>query len=132
MVDERIHRDLHNLGQAVERLGGVLAEPDSAGTRSDEAAQAFEHAMGMLWAAARKALASMGVEARLPRQMVHAASEYGWIEDTDLWLEMLKDEYEISATFDSLTRARLLPRIRAYHPELCRAHAVLAAHAAGE
>lgn len=132
MVDEHIERDLHNLDAALQQLGGVLATPDAAVRRSDEAAQAFEHAMDMVWAAARKALAAKGVEARLPRQLVHAASEHGWIEDTDLWLEMLKDEYELSASYDSLTRTRLFPRICMYHPELCRTHAVLMANAAND
>lgn len=129
MLDERIERDLRNLGAALQRLGGVLAEPDAGTHRTDDAAQAFEHAMDMFWAVARKALASRGVEAGLPRQAVHAACEHGWIESPDIWLEMLKDEYELSSCYDSITRSRLFPRIQSYHPELCRAHAMLTAAA---
>jgi nucleotidyltransferase substrate binding protein (TIGR01987 family) len=127
MVDETIERDVHNLGEALVRLGGALAEPESASRCCEDTAQAFEYAMGVFWVVARKALATKGIEARLPRQAVSAACEHGWIEDPDLWLDMLKDEYELSASYNTLTTRRLYPRIRQYHPELCRAHALIVA-----
>jgi len=127
MVDERLSRDVRNLDAALARLRGALEEPESSSRACEDAADAFNTAMDMFWIVARKALETRGVEARLPRRAVEAACENGWIDDPTVWLDMLKAEYELAGTRDPITTRRLYPRIRQYHPELCRAHATISA-----
>lgn len=125
---ERIARDVRRLGEAMARLDIVLAEPEASSKAWQDASDAFEYAMDLFWKVAKEMLAARGIEARMPRAAMQAAHERGWIEDTDMWIHMLKDEYEISGSNHSNVVVRqVYPRIRTYYPEMRRVQERLAA-----
>ncbi len=120
---ERIARDVRRLGEAMGRLNTVLAEPEASSKSWHDASEAFEYAMDLFWKVSKEMLAARGVEARMPREAMQAAHERGWIEDTAMWIQMLKDEYEISGSNHSnLVVRQVYPRIRSYYPEMQRVH----------
>lgn len=120
---EKIAHDVRQLGAALGRLEAVLTEPEASTKSWQDAADAFEYAMDLFWKVDKEILASRGVKARMPREAVQAAYDRGWIEDTALWIQMLKDEYEISGSNHSqITARQVYPRIRKYYPEMRRVH----------
>jgi nucleotidyltransferase substrate binding protein (TIGR01987 family) len=128
MADETIERDVHKLGAALSRLEAALSVPESAGRYTEDTAQAFVYTMGLLWKVVKELLASRGIEAHMPREAVKCAQERGWLDDPDLWIRMLKDEYELSGgAYDHSTARRIYVHVKVYHPELCRAHAMMVA-----
>jgi nucleotidyltransferase substrate binding protein (TIGR01987 family) len=126
MADETITHDVHKLGAALQRLGAALAEPDTSNRCSEDTALAFVYAMGLFWKVVKELLMSRGVDVHMPREAVRLALERGWLDDPNLWLQMLKDEYELSGgTYDHATARRIHLRAKGYYPELCRAHALM-------
>jgi nucleotidyltransferase substrate binding protein (TIGR01987 family) len=128
MYDEAIEHDIHKLGAALQRLGEALNEPETSSRYTEDTAQAFVYAMSVCWKVVKELLNTRGVEVHMPRDAVRFAREYGWLDDSDLWIQMLKDEYELSGgAYPRGTARRLYPNIKRYHPELIRAHALMVA-----
>ncbi|HEY3414052.1 MAG TPA: HI0074 family nucleotidyltransferase substrate-binding subunit [Armatimonadota bacterium] len=128
MVDEMIEHDVHKLGAALERLSDALSEPETSSRCTEDTAQAFVYAMSVCWKVVKELLRARGVEAHMPRDAVRYAHDKGWLEDPDLWIQMLKDEYELSGgSYMRGTAQRIYGRIKMYHPELIRAHAMMEA-----
>jgi nucleotidyltransferase substrate binding protein (TIGR01987 family) len=121
--NERIARDVRRLGDALKRLKEALGEPEASSKSWDDTSQAFEYTMDLFWKLVKEMLASRGIDTHMPREAVQASYERGWIEDPSLWIEMLKDEYELSGSnLNRNTVQHLYPRIRSYYPELLRIH----------
>ena len=127
MTDEMIEHDVHNMGAALQRLGAALSEPETSSRCTEDTAEAFVYAMSLCWKVVKELLRARGVEAHMPREAVRFAHERGWLDDPDFWIEMLKDEYELSGgAYPHGTARRLYVHIKGYYPELTRAHAVMA------
>lgn len=128
MTDETIERDVHKLGAALQRLADALAEPETSSRCTEDTAQAFVYAMSVCWKVVKELLRTRGVEAHMPREAVRCAHERGWLDNPDLWIQMLQDEYELSGgAYPHGTAGRLYRHIKGYYPELTRAHAVMVA-----
>lgn len=118
---ERIDRDMKRLSDAMRRLGETLEEPEASSRSWQDAGRAFEDAMGLFWRVVKEMLAACGIEVRMPRQAIDAARERGWLDDPTLWIEMLKDEYELSGGSHSPAAARrVYPRLRGHYEEMDR------------
>ena len=127
MTDELIEHDVHKLGAALQRLGAALAEPETSSRCTEDTAEAFVYAMSVCWKVVKELLRARGVEAHMPREAVRFAHENGWLDDPDLWIQMLKDEYELSGgAYVRGTAHRIYVHIKMYYPELTRAHAMMA------
>ncbi|HEY3268784.1 MAG TPA: nucleotidyltransferase substrate binding protein [Armatimonadota bacterium] len=129
-MNEMVLRDVRKLGIALDRLSAALSQPESSTRGAEDTALAFEYAMDLFWKVAKEMLATRGVEAHMPREAVHHAQLHGWIEDPEIWIEMLKDEYQISGgNVDPNTARRIHAHIKGYYPEMCRVHVLLQARA---
>jgi len=124
---ERVERDMTRLTGALKQLASALAEPEASSKSWQDTAQAYEYAMDLFWKVAKEMLAVRGVEVHMPREALQHAHERGWVDDTSVWVEMLKDEYELSGSNHShLIVQHLYPKIRGYYPEMCRVHEKMA------
>lgn len=128
MADEKIVHDVRKLGAALERLGDALAEPETSGRYCEDTAQAFVYAMDVYWKVVKELLIARGEQVHMPREAVKLGCERGWLDDPDIWIRMLKDEYELSGgSYDHGTARRIHLNVKSYYPELCRVHAMMVA-----
>ena len=102
------------LEKALITLDEVLAMPFSVIVR-DATIQRFEYCFELLWKMLKKALKIDGIEVNSPRQVLRKAFENGYIDDIDVWFEMLEDRNLTSHTYDPIIAdkvyesAKLLP-----------------------
>ncbi|SMC39613.1 nucleotidyltransferase substrate binding protein [Sporomusa malonica] len=90
---------VNRLIKAVVTLEEVLQESFSIIVR-DATIQRFEYCFELSWKVLKKALKIEGVEVNSPRQALRSAFEIGYIEDIDIWFEMLEDRNLTSHTYD--------------------------------
>lgn len=103
--------------EAVERLGEVLALPESDVTR-DAASQRFETCYELAWKVIPEALRVQGLDCRSPRSCVRAAWSQGWIEAEAPWLAMLDDRNLTTHTYDESMARHVFGRLPGYLPAL--------------
>ena len=87
------------LEQALATLDEVLAMSFSVIVR-DATIQRFEYCFELSWKLLKKVLKADGIEVNSPRQAVRKAFENGYIDDIDVWFEMLEDSNMTSHTYD--------------------------------
>jgi nucleotidyltransferase substrate binding protein (TIGR01987 family) len=90
---------ISRLEKALITLDEVLALPFSVVVR-DATIQRFEYCFELSWKVLKKALKIEGVEVNSPRQALRSAFEIGYLEDIDIWFEMLEDRNMTSHTYD--------------------------------
>ena len=87
------------LEQALATLDEVLAMSFSVIVR-DATIQRFEYCFELSWKLLKKVLKSDGIEVNSPRQAVRKAFENGYLDNIDVWFEMLEDRNMTSHTYD--------------------------------
>ncbi len=87
------------LEKALSTLDEALEMPFSVIVR-DAAIQRFEYCFELSWKVLKKAMKIEGVEVNSPRQALRKAFESGYIDDIDVWFEMLEDRNLTSHTYD--------------------------------
>ena len=87
------------LEQALATLDEVLAMSFSVIVR-DATIQRFEYCFELSWKLLKKVLKADGIEVNSPRQALRKAFENGYIDDIDVWFEMLEDRNMTSHTYD--------------------------------
>lgn len=125
MTEGKAALSVHNLGNALERLGEALAEPDDSSLVVDGTIQRFEFVIELFWKTLKRLLEFEGITARTPREALQAAYQAGWLEDETAWLQMLRDRNETSHIYDEAAARRIYGDIRRYFPELERTYRFL-------
>ena len=87
------------LEQALATLDEVLEMSFSVIVR-DATIQRFEYCFELSWKLLKKVLKSDGIEVNSPRQAVRKAFENGYLDNIDVWFEMLEDRNMTSHTYD--------------------------------
>lgn len=59
-----------------------------------------------------------GIETKSPRETLKQAYQMKWIDDEQLWLNMLRDRNETSHIYDEEKALEIYKKIKAYHPIL--------------
>ena len=85
--------------KALATLDEVLEQPFSPIVR-DATIKRFEYCFELSWKLLKKALKIEGVEVHSPRQAIRSAFTVGYLEDIDIWFEMLEDRNLISYAYD--------------------------------
>ena len=88
------------LEAALLTLDEVLAMEWSKVVR-DASIQRFEYCFELAWKLIKKRLKTDGVEVNSPRQAIRQAFENNYIEDVDLWFELLDDRNLTTHTYDA-------------------------------
>lgn len=81
-----------SLGEALTRLEEVLAMPlDEKRIVLDATIQRFEFTFELFWKTLKRFLLVEGIETRSPRETLKKAYQIKWLDDEQLWLNMLHD-----------------------------------------
>lgn len=110
---------VRELGHALERLGEALAmDADANEVIRDGTIQRFEFCVELLWKALKRLLELEGEQPKTPRQALQAAYRVEWIDDEQLWLNMLRDRNLTSHTYREALAKAIYANIRDYHPAM--------------
>jgi nucleotidyltransferase substrate binding protein (TIGR01987 family) len=104
---------LEPFASALTRLREALAQPKTEWTR-DASIQRFEFTFELAWKTITRLARREGIECASPRQALRAAFKLGWVEDDDLWLDMLEDRNLASHTYNEELAEQLYARLAGY------------------
>lgn len=109
---------LNKLEAALERLGEALAEDSSNPLFIDGTVQRFEIVFELTWKTLKRALEMEGLICTTPRETLKIAYQIGWINEEDLWVQMLADRNATSHTYDEPIAFEIYNNIKNYYPAL--------------
>lgn len=104
---------LADLESALARLRDALAQPKTEWTR-DAAIQRFEFTFELAWKSVATTVQAHGIEVASPRRAWQAAMRLGWIDDDQLWLDMLEDRNRASHSYREATAEQIFARLGSY------------------
>ena len=107
---------LESLGHAVNRLREALQlAPDSSRIAIDATIQRFEFTFELLWKTLRLFLIDTGIETNSPRAAFEEAYKQKWIDDEQIWLQMMKSRNLTSHTYDEHTADQIYANIHEFN-----------------
>ncbi len=110
-----MNRSFDNFQRALLRFEEALQLPEPSTLSIDGAIQRFEFTFEAAWKAMRYLLfVTGGIEAPFPRYVLRKAYSAGWIEDEQLWLNMLTDRNETSHIYDEAKANEIYRKFPAY------------------
>jgi len=114
---------LRELGNALDRLKEVLDEPLNVKDYVlDAAIQRFEFVVELFWKALKHLLLYEGVNITLPKEALQKAYAAGWLDNEQLWLDMMKDRNETSHTYKKNKALEIYEHIKIYYPEMRKSY----------
>jgi len=114
---QNLDRAFGQLTSAVQRIA-ELSDLEKEGL-----VQRFEYTFELSWKTLKDYLASNGVEAKFPRDVVKQAFHYDIIEDGDIWMDMLEKRNLIAHTYNEENFKLAVSAIVAdYYPALKQLH----------
>jgi len=126
MSDIRWKTSLDTLGKSLDRLGEILQVTlDEKDYVLDAAIQRFEFCIELYWKVLKHLLAREGVVTQLPKESLKKAYAAGWLEDEEIWLNMLKDRNMTSHTYKHEIALEIYKAIQKYYPEMRKVYNVL-------
>lgn len=99
MDSQRLAERIADYTRAVVRLREALARPKDEFLR-DSVIQRFEFSYELAWKLLKLRLEAEGINAATPRQAIQEALQAGFIEDGNLWSDMLRQRNLTSHTYD--------------------------------
>ena len=126
-MNKKIEDALSKLEAAVARLGEALSEDSSNSLYLDATVQRFEFVFELTWKTLKRALEAEGLVCKTPREAFKAAYQAGWLNEEELWLQMLDDRNVTSHTYDEPIASEIYENIKSYYPELVKLTAFLRA-----
>lgn len=102
----------------MERLGEALAEDSSNSLFVDGTVQRFEFVFELTWKTLKRALEMEGLIRTTPRETLKTAYQIGWINEEDLWVQMLDDRNATSHTYDEPIAFAIYNNIKNCYPAL--------------
>lgn len=120
MSYRKLQDSLSNLAKAVEHLEEALKLPKQQDLVIEGTIQRFEYVIELMWKTLKRALEHEGIQPKTPRESVKEAFKIGWLDDENVWHEMLDsrnttshnylDEQLILNSYHTI--ARLTPELR--------------------
>lgn len=109
--------DLAKLEKAFVQLKKMLDLPQEHEGRREAIIQCFEFVVELNWKAMKHFLKAVEeIEANTPKSVFREAFAIGWIDNEELWVEMLKDRNLSSHTYNEDLANEILGRIPNYIP----------------
>ncbi len=112
-ADRRVMR-LEQLSNALDRLDEALQVPMSHTLAIDGTIKRFEFVFELLWKALKDALEVEGVVAAGPRQVLVEAYNLNWVDDDQLWFEILGSRNMCAHVYDSKIAEGIYAQIPAF------------------
>lgn len=116
MSRRKATESLINLEKALKRLDEALQEKEINSLYVDGTIQRFEFSVELYWKTLKRLLAEEGIEAKTPRETLKQAFTIDWIQDEEVWLQMLRDRNETSHVYDEEKAKRIYDNIVRYFP----------------
>jgi nucleotidyltransferase substrate binding protein (TIGR01987 family) len=124
--DLRWKESLLTLERALNKLGDILQEPLTTHDYVlDATIQRFEFTIELFWKSLKHLLALKGVIVTFPKDCLQKAYADGWIDNEQLWLDMLEDRNLTSHTYKEEYAREIYAHIRLYYPEMKKVFDVL-------
>ncbi|GAB6066969.1 HI0074 family nucleotidyltransferase substrate-binding subunit [Methylothermus subterraneus] len=115
MKPERILEDFE---RALGQLATALETPADTDLIKAGCIQYFEFCFELAWKAIKAVAAKLGLECNSPRACLKLAFQQGWIDDEDLWLEMLAARNRMSHTYHAENALAIYAQLPAFHQAL--------------
>ncbi|MBI2267768.1 MAG: nucleotidyltransferase substrate binding protein [Armatimonadetes bacterium] len=129
MNDQKQAKTLESIeqfGQALSRLKEIQGmDLEQKAVLRDATIQRFEFVFELCWKCLKRCLFVEGIESYTPKETLRRAYQSHWLEDEQLWLDMLDDRNLTSHIYNEETAAEIYGRISRYAPELERIHLLL-------
>ena len=110
---------LDDLSAALARLGEALRIPVADDVVKAGTIQYFEFSFELAWKAIKIISEDLGLPPCLsPKACLRAAFTQGWIDQEDLWLEMLDARNRMAHTYDAARALSIHGRLADYLPPL--------------
>ncbi|CAN5444698.1 HI0074 family nucleotidyltransferase substrate-binding subunit [soil metagenome] len=119
MKDTKTQIKLKNLGNALKQLGAICEEPlDNKRIVLDASIQRFEFCYELFWKTLKALLEKEGLETTTPKQVLQQAYHIHWLDNEELWLEMLEDRNKTSHVYDEEMALEIYAKIKRYYTEM--------------
>jgi nucleotidyltransferase substrate binding protein (TIGR01987 family) len=89
MTIRKVHDSLTNLEAAVGKLEDALEIPKDRELVVEGTIQRFEYTIELMWKTLKRALDYEGIHPKSPRETLREAFQIGWLDDNDVWMDML-------------------------------------------
>lgn len=120
MTSNRWQQSLSDLSNALDRLQEILSEPITKNSYVlDATIHRFEFCYELCWKTFKHLLAYDGqVDINSPREAFKQAYKRNWINDEELWLDMINDRNLTSHTYRQPTALEVYEDIKIFYPKL--------------
>jgi nucleotidyltransferase substrate binding protein (TIGR01987 family) len=117
-----------DFARAVQRLTDVLAAPARGDLEKAGCIQYFEFCFELAWKSVRHAAEHQGLgDCSSPKSSLKQAFALNWIDNEEIWLEMLSARNRMSHTYNSEDALKVYDRLQVFGQELGKLLAVLEA-----
>lgn len=117
MINNQIESSFNAVEKALKALKVAIDEPmRESQTNVDGTIQRFEFSIELFWKLLKRILATRGVEAQFPRDVLQQAYAGHLIDNEVEWLSMLKDRNLTSHTYNEELAHEIYARIKTYYP----------------
>ena len=89
MSIRNLHDSLTNLEAAIGKLEDALEIPKDRELVVEGTIQRFEYTIELMWKTLKRALDYEGIHPKSPRETLREAFQIGWLDDNDVWMDML-------------------------------------------
>jgi nucleotidyltransferase substrate binding protein (TIGR01987 family) len=109
---------------ALSRFADVMLRPHSSDLEKAGCIQYFEFCFELAWKSAKAVAEDLGVaDCQSPRAALKCAFAQGWIDDEELWLDMLASRNRMSHTYEAGEALTVYEKLGSYVSplqQLCR------------
>jgi nucleotidyltransferase substrate binding protein (TIGR01987 family) len=117
MRNEEILYSLDKFREALNRLNEAIQLKDSP-IIVDAVIQRFEFSFELAWKTLKRVLIAEGVMVQTPRDVLKEAFKLGYLEDEELWLDMLSDRNSMSHTYSQTQALEVYKNVPKYYEKL--------------
>jgi len=112
---------------ALDRLQEAIVEATEANRLSmDGTIQRFEFSFELAWKSFQEKLRFLGIEVNSPKAALRAAYAQKWIDDEEIWLEMLSCRNKSSHVYHEEMATQIFRSIKQFYPKMREAQLILA------
>lgn len=111
-ISERLTQKIGNLKRAVQSLEEALKAPITEPRDIAGIIKNFEFCYELSWKILKTILEENGKTVFSPRATLESAFEFHWIENPDLWPNIIKDRNLATHTYDDVLTMSLVERIK--------------------
>lgn len=121
-LNEKTKQSIENLKRAFSRLGDAIKTPaEQNSLLIDGTIQRFEFCIELFWKMLRRALLESGVESGTPREASQKAYQAKWLNDEQLWIQMLQDRNRASRVYEEEIAQEIFSRVPQYYEIMSQA-----------